>query len=118
MDRGRDPQIGHGRYGTIFRYIHLVSGQLFAYKFIDNHLHSNPTDHSCLQNEPKYMSILSPHPNILQIFHVFHHDHFLWIVLELCHPHSLLDRILPRPFPETEAASVMTQLLETLTHCL
>ncbi|KAI9077984.1 hypothetical protein K1719_040113 [Acacia pycnantha] len=110
-------EIGRGRFGTIFRCIHLLSGQLFACKLIDKRLLSDPTDRSCLQNEPKYMSLLSPHPNILQIFHVFHHDHFLCIVLELCHPHTLLDRILPRPFPETEAASVMKQLLEALAHC-
>ncbi|KAJ1409340.1 Serine/threonine-protein kinase, active site [Sesbania bispinosa] len=65
------------------------------------------------------MSLLSPHPNILQIFDVFENDDVLSIVLELCKPLTLLDRIVanPNPLSEPQAASLIKQLLEAVAHC-
>ncbi|XP_061352269.1 phosphoenolpyruvate carboxylase kinase 1-like [Gastrolobium bilobum] len=110
-------EIGRGRFGTIFRCFNPISNEVYASKVIDKSLLTDSTDRECLENEPKYMTLLSPHPNILQIFDVFEDDDFLSIVLELCQPHTLLDRILANPFPEPQAASIMKQLLEAVAHC-
>lgn len=66
------------------------------------------------------MSLLSPHPNILQIFDVFEDDDVLSMVIELCQPLTLLDRIVAAngtSIPEVEAAGLMKQLLEAVAHC-
>ncbi|XP_054803116.1 phosphoenolpyruvate carboxylase kinase 1-like [Prosopis cineraria] len=110
-------EIGRGRFGTVFRCFHPASREFFACKVIDKGLLTDPIDRQCLQNEPKYMALLCPHPNILQIFDVFEDDDFLSVVLQLCEPLTLLDRIIDRPLVETEAASVLKQLLEAIAHC-
>ncbi|KAG4908496.1 hypothetical protein AAZX31_20G208700 [Glycine max] len=110
-------EIGRGRFGTIFRCFHPLSNQPYACKLIDKSLLLDSTDRHCLQNEPKFMSLLSPHPNILQIFHVFEDDHYLSIVMDLCQPHTLFDRMLHAPFSESQAASLLKNLLEAVAHC-
>ncbi|KAF7817789.1 phosphoenolpyruvate carboxylase kinase [Senna tora] len=110
-------EIGRGRFGTIFRCFDHISNEFYACKLIHKHLLTDPTDRACLHNEPKYMTLLSPHPNILQIFDFFETDDILSIVLHLCQPLTLFDRIIDRPLPETQAASIIKQLLEALAHC-
>nr|KYP74534.1 Serine/threonine-protein kinase PEPKR2 [Cajanus cajan] len=63
------------------------------------------------------MTLLSPHPNILQIYHVFEDQDSLSIVMDLCQPHTLFDRIVDNPVPEAEAAVIMKSLLEGVAHC-
>ncbi|KAK7269136.1 hypothetical protein RIF29_21852 [Crotalaria pallida] len=113
-------EIGRGRFGTIFRCFHSATNHLRACKIIHKSLLTDPTDRECLQNEPKFMTLLSPHPNILQIHHVFEDDDVLSIVMELCQPLTLFDRIVngtTSPMPEPEAANIMKQLLTAVSHC-
>lgn len=63
------------------------------------------------------MTLLSPHPNIVQIFDVFENDDALSMVMELCEPFTLYDKIIQRTFSDREAALVMKQLLEAVSHC-
>ncbi|BAT87919.1 hypothetical protein VIGAN_05134200 [Vigna angularis var. angularis] len=63
------------------------------------------------------MTFLSPHPNILKIIDAFQDAHTSTIILQLCQPRTLFDRIADGPLPESHAASLTKQLLEALTHC-
>ncbi|RDX68022.1 Phosphoenolpyruvate carboxylase kinase 1, partial [Mucuna pruriens] len=110
-------EIGRGRFGTIFRCLDPHTNESLACKLIDKSLLADPTDRQCLQNEPKFMSLLSPHPNILQIIDFFEDDQFLSIVMDLCQPHTLFDRMLHCPFPEPQAASLINTLLQAVAHC-
>ncbi|KAK7278229.1 hypothetical protein RJT34_23255 [Clitoria ternatea] len=110
-------EIGRGRFGTIFRCFHPNSNEVFACKLIHKSLLNDSIDRQCLQNEPKYMTLLSPHPNILQIFDVFEDDHSLSIVMDLCQPLTLFDRIVAGPFPQPQAASLIKNLLQAVAHC-
>lgn len=110
-------EIGRGRFGTIFRCFHPLSNEPYACKLIDKSLLHDSTDRDCLQNEPKFMTLLSPHPNILQIFHVFEDDQYLSIVMDLCQPHTLFDRMVDGPIQESQAAALMKNLLEAVAHC-
>ena len=110
-------EIGRGRFGTIFRCFHPLSNEPYACKLIDKSLLHDSTDRDCLQNEPKFMSRLSPHPSILQIFHVFEDDQYLSIVMDLCQPHTLFDRMVDGPIQESQAAALMKNLLEAVAHC-
>ncbi|KAI6692732.1 hypothetical protein NL676_020442 [Syzygium grande] len=111
-------EIGRGRFGTIFRCFSPADNSFAACKVIDKRHLSDATDHQCLVNEPKLMTLLSPHPHILRILDAHETDDRLSLVLELCEPDTLYDRILSRKvLPEPEAAACMAQLLCALAHC-
>ncbi|XP_047156620.1 phosphoenolpyruvate carboxylase kinase 2-like [Vigna umbellata] len=110
-------EIGRGRFTTIFRCFHPLSNKPYACKVIDKSLLADSTDRECLQNEPKFMTLLSPHPNILQIFNVFEDDDSLSIVMDLCQPHTLFDHIVNDPIFEIKAIVLIKSLLESLAHC-
>lgn len=110
-------EIGRGRFGTISRCLSPASNDFFACKVIDKSLLTDQLDQECLQNEAKFMTLLSPHPNIVQIFDVYENEEFLSIVMELCEPVTLYDKILQSPICETRAAAYMKQLLSALAHC-
>ncbi|KAK7285875.1 hypothetical protein RJT34_20659 [Clitoria ternatea] len=110
-------ELGRGRFGTVFRCFHKTSNKFHAAKLIDKRLLTDSTDRQCIEIEPKVMTFLSPHPNILQIIDAFDDSDFSSIVLELCHPSTLLDRIADGAFSEAHACWVMRQLLEAVAHC-
>ncbi|KAJ0078917.1 hypothetical protein Patl1_23184 [Pistacia atlantica] len=109
--------IGRGKFGTISRCFSPSSNSFFACKVIDKALLTDPLDRECLQNEPKFMTLLSPHQNIVQIYNVYETEEFLSIVMELCEPVTLYDEILQGPVSEARAAVYMKQLLSALAHC-
>ncbi|KAJ1414646.1 Serine/threonine-protein kinase, active site [Sesbania bispinosa] len=110
-------EVGRGRFGTVFRCFHPISNQFYACKVIDKTLLTDSIDRQCLENESKFITYLSPHPNILQTFDAFEDADFSTIVFDLCDPLTLFDRIADRPLPEPQSASIMKQLLEALAHC-
>ncbi|KAF5740488.1 phosphoenolpyruvate carboxylase kinase 2-like isoform X1 [Tripterygium wilfordii] len=112
-------EIGRGRFGTIYRCFSPASNQFYACKTIDKNLLADPTDRECLQNEAKIMFLLSPHPNIVQIYDVYDRTESLSLVLELCESNTLYDRIVVSNsvFCEIKAASMIKQLLVALSHC-
>ncbi|KAJ8770963.1 hypothetical protein K2173_022187 [Erythroxylum novogranatense] len=112
-------ELGRGRFGTIHRCLSAAGDQFFAVKTIDKTLLSDSTDRECLDNEPKIMSLLSPHPNIVQIFDVYDSEDSLSIVMELCESYSLYDLVIPTSggLNEVKSATIMRQLLEAIAHC-
>ncbi|PQP94730.1 phosphoenolpyruvate carboxylase kinase 1 [Prunus yedoensis var. nudiflora] len=79
-------EIGRGRFGTIIRAFCPNSAEFVACKIIDKSGLTDAQDRACLEKEPKIMSLLAPHPNILKLFNVFETDDSLAMVLELCEP--------------------------------
>ncbi|KAJ6360008.1 hypothetical protein OIU77_004087 [Salix suchowensis] len=113
-------EIGRGRFGTICRCFSPTKNGFFACKSIDKNLLNDPTDRECLQNEAKIMSILSPHPNIVQLFDVYDTEDSLDMVLELCQQSTLYDRLMKSGddgLSEGRYASIMKQLLTAIAHC-
>ena len=111
-------EIGRGRFGTVFRCYSPVADDFFACKSINKLALSDPVDRECLEKEPKVMSLLAPHPHILQIVGVYEDEASLHMVMELCDSSDLFARIADRRFfRESEAASVMKPLLEAIAHC-
>ncbi|GAV85853.1 Pkinase domain-containing protein [Cephalotus follicularis] len=109
-------EIGRGRFGTIYRVFSPATNEFYACKTINKTLLTDDTDRECLQNEPKILSLLSPHPNITHLHALFEDDDSLHIVLELCQSHTLYDLVLHQPVSESEAASHMQQLLSAVAH--
>lgn len=111
-------EIGRGRFGVVYRCFSLKSGQSFAVKSIDKRLISDDSiDRQCIYNEAKVMNLISPNPNILQIFNIYEDDTHLHIILELCNSSDLYHRISNRVFSESEAVNVMVPLMEAIAHC-
>lgn len=115
-------EIGRGRFGVVYRCISPSSSSpttSFAVKSIDKRLLlDDPIDRECLDKEPKFLQILSPHPNILQIHSLFDSDSHLLIVTDLCQESTLYDRILAvKTFSEPDAASLFSQLVDAIAHC-
>ncbi|OVA02415.1 Protein kinase domain [Macleaya cordata] len=110
-------EIGRGRFGTVYRCFSSVSGTFFACKSIDKSLLSDSIDRECLEKEAKIMQIVSGNPNVLQIFDVYEDDNFLHMIFELCEGSDLYDRVSKRIFSESEAASVISPLMEAIAHC-
>uniref|UniRef100_A0A2N9G3H8 Protein kinase domain-containing protein n=1 Tax=Fagus sylvatica TaxID=28930 RepID=A0A2N9G3H8_FAGSY len=109
-------EIGRGKFGTISRCFNPIKADFFACKTIDKIALVDPTDRECLENEPKIMTLLSPHPNIVKLFDIFENEDSLCMVMELCEPFTLYDKIIQRTFSEHEAALLMKQLLEAISH--
>ncbi|PKI32153.1 hypothetical protein CRG98_047471 [Punica granatum] len=110
-------EIGRGKFGAVFRCFSPIKDEFYACKIIDKSVLVDPTDRECLDNEPKVMTLLSPHPNIVQVFDVFDSEDSLCMVTELCETETLYDRVVHRIFSEAEAALVAKQLLQALAHC-
>ncbi|KAK6929784.1 Protein kinase domain [Dillenia turbinata] len=110
-------EIGRGRFGTVFRCISLESGESFACKSVDKRLLNDSVDRECIDKESKLMQIVSGNPNIVQIYNVYEDETHLHIVMELCNSSDLYDRISNRTFTESEAAKVITALIEAVAHC-
>ncbi|CAK7341111.1 unnamed protein product [Dovyalis caffra] len=112
-------EIGRGRFGTISRCFSPIKNDFFACKSIDKNLLNDATDRECLQNEAKIMSLLSPHPNIVQIFDVYDTEDSLHMVLELCKQNTLYDLLKTSNggLSEAKSASIMKQLLTAIAHC-
>ncbi|KAJ8452449.1 hypothetical protein Cgig2_000038 [Carnegiea gigantea] len=114
-------EIGRGRFGVVYRCFSPSSSSLssFAVKSIDKRLLlDDPTDRECLDKEPKFLQILSPHPHILQIHSLFESESHLLIVTDLCQESTLYDRILAaKTFSEPDAAALFSQLADAIGHC-
>ncbi|KAK8633951.1 hypothetical protein V6N13_014782 [Hibiscus sabdariffa] len=110
-------EIGRGRFGVISRVFCPMTQSSFACKTIDKRLLSDPTDRECLENEPKIMTLLSPHSNIVQIYDMFETEDTVQLILDLCQPLTLYDLILQPDLSEPKAASYMQQLVLGLAHC-
>ncbi|KAJ4830818.1 Phosphoenolpyruvate carboxylase kinase 1 [Turnera subulata] len=115
-------EIGRGRFGIISRCFCPSKNAFFACKTIRKDLLADDsTDRECLQNEPKIMQLLSlsPHPNILHLHDVYDSDDSLSMILDLCHPSTLYDRLSSsRPLlTEPKSAALLSQLLSALAHC-
>eukprot|EP00262_Sarcandra_glabra_P021327 TRINITY_DN895_c0_g1_i1.p1 TRINITY_DN895_c0_g1~~TRINITY_DN895_c0_g1_i1.p1 ORF type:complete len:278 (-),score=9.46 TRINITY_DN895_c0_g1_i1:251-1084(-) len=110
-------ELGRGRFGTVFRCFSPESGDFFACKSIHKNLLTDPIDRECLEKEVKIMHLVSGNPNVVQIFNVYDDDESLHMVMELCSSPDLYERISHHTFSETEAAAVMSPLMEAIAHC-
>ncbi|KAJ7954714.1 phosphoenolpyruvate carboxylase kinase 1-like [Quillaja saponaria] len=113
-------EIGRGRFGTVFRCASAESGDFYAVKSIDKRVISqgDSLDAQCLFTEPKILTLLYPHPNIINLHSLYEDDTHLHMVLDLCNSPDLHQRVVSlRAIPEREAASVMSQLMQAVAHC-
>ncbi|XP_009339620.2 phosphoenolpyruvate carboxylase kinase 1-like [Pyrus x bretschneideri] len=110
-------EIGRGRFGVVFKAIR--NGDTFAVKSIHKRIadSGDSLDAQCLLTEPKILKLLGSHPNVVNLHDLYEDDDHLHMVLDLCDAPDLYRRVTLRVFSESEAASVMTQLMHAVAHC-
>ncbi|XVE81835.1 hypothetical protein DITRI_Ditri15bG0097900 [Diplodiscus trichospermus] len=113
-------EIGRGRFDVVFRCVSLSSGKSFAVKSIDKREISagDSLDSQCLCNEPKILSLVSPHPNIIHLHNLYEDDSHLHMVLDLCPPSQDLYSLIIQNgrFSEVQARPIVSQLVQALAH--
>ncbi|KAK4353660.1 hypothetical protein RND71_025854 [Anisodus tanguticus] len=110
-------QIGHGKFGTIYRCFSKQTSQFFACKTIQKNLLIDSTDRECLDKEPKTLQLLTGNTNILQIYKVYEDDNYVHIVTELCSGGDLYERVSNGPLSEKYAALILTRLVTAIAYC-
>ncbi|CAN8311736.1 unnamed protein product [Cochlearia groenlandica] len=112
-------EIGRGRFGTVTRVYSPATGDFYACKTIEKSSLTDALDRACIDNEPKLMSLLSYHPNIVQIHDLIDTDSSLSIIMELIDPSvSIYDRLISSgAFSESKTASFAKQILLGVSHC-
>ncbi|XP_022761149.1 phosphoenolpyruvate carboxylase kinase 1-like [Durio zibethinus] len=113
-------EIGRGRFGVVFRCVSMNSGESFAVKSIDKRKISDgdSLDSQCLFNEPKILTLVSPHPNIIHLHNLYEDDYHLHMVLDLCPPSQDLYNFIIQngPLSEAQARPIVAQLVQALAH--
>ncbi|XP_030470766.1 phosphoenolpyruvate carboxylase kinase 2-like isoform X2 [Syzygium oleosum] len=116
-------EIGHGRFGVVRRCEPLLrptsAAPSFAVKSIDKAAASgDDLDSHCLLMEPKVLSLLPPHPNVLRMHNAYEDSSHLHLVLDLCDSPDLHRAVSSAgPLPEPDAARVLAQLMRAVAHC-
>ncbi|OMO95461.1 hypothetical protein COLO4_15871 [Corchorus olitorius] len=113
-------EIGRGRFGIVFRCVSLDSGESYAVKTIDKRKISagDSLDTQCLFNEPKILSLVSSHPNIVHLHNFFEDDFHLHMVLDLCPvSQDLYNLIVDNgTLSESRARPIISQLVQAVAH--
>ncbi|XP_056166569.1 phosphoenolpyruvate carboxylase kinase 2-like isoform X2 [Syzygium oleosum] len=122
-------EIGRGRFGVVCRCEPLLRPttaaapppppSFLAVKSIDKSAASgDDLDSHCLLMEPKVLSLLSPHPNVLRMHNAYEDSSHLHLVLDLCDSPDLHRAVASTgPLPEPDAARVLSQLMRAVAHC-
>lgn len=112
-------EVGRGKFGVVYRCVSTVSGDSFACKSIDKRTLIDSIDRECIEKEPKILQILSKHPNIVKIHSSYEDETYLHMIMDLCDTHDLFDRISNKNgvFSETEAYSVFSPLISSISYC-
>ncbi|KAI3442091.1 Protein kinase domain-containing protein [Psidium guajava] len=118
-------EIGRGRFGVVRRCEPLdpssssSSSSSLAVKSIDKSAVSgDDLDSRCLLMEPKVLSLLSPHPNLLRIHNAYEDYSHLHLILDLCDCPDLHRAVASSgPLPEPDSARILAQLMRAVAHC-
>ncbi|KAG0486324.1 hypothetical protein HPP92_008419 [Vanilla planifolia] len=114
-------EIGHGRFGVVFRCHSLDSGEVYAVKSVDKSLLADPVDLDGAEREAKIGQIAAAgNPHVVQIHSAYEDEVSIHLVMDLCEGGDLFDRIAAgggAPMREEEAAELMQALMEAVALC-
>lgn len=113
------PEIGRGRFGTVFRCYSAVDGAAYAVKSIDKSILTDPLDLDSISLEAKLTQLAAVgNPNAVNIHAVYEDDNHIHLVLDLCTGPDLFYKITTTaPFSEPEAAEILTSLMTAVSIC-
>lgn len=109
--------IGKGGFACVYRAQCKQTEQIVAIKMIDKKLMQAAGMTSRVRNEVEIHSQLK-HPSVLELFNYFEDNHYVYLILEICH-NGELNRYLKtkrRTLTENEARRILTQVVEGLIY--
>ncbi|XP_016925999.3 serine/threonine-protein kinase PLK4 [Drosophila suzukii] len=109
--------LGKGGFASVYKARCLHTHQDVAIKMIDKKLIQGTGLTNRVRQEVEIHSRLK-HPSVLQLYTFFQDSNYVYLVLELAHNgelHRYMNHIA-RPFTETEAASILKQVVEGLLY--
>lgn len=112
--------LGHGQFGYTYVATDKINGDRVAVKKIEKNKMVLPIAVEDVKREVKILQALSGHENVVQFYHAFDDDSYVYIVMELCEGGELLDRILSKKdsrYTEKDAAIVVRQMLKVAAEC-
>ncbi|KAH0463778.1 hypothetical protein IEQ34_006564 [Dendrobium chrysotoxum] len=109
--------LGRGQFGSVYQCISVSTGEDFAVKIIDKF--SGCFDRRLVYSEIKFTLLASfENPRSVQIHQVYEDITAIYLILDLCPGPDLFDRIVSHgPFFESEAAALITELVEAIAEC-
>ncbi len=104
--------LGHGRDGRVLLAQDKRDGKLVAIKVLER-----KGGESALAEEVQMLAQVD-HPSIVKYYTSFQTAKYLYIVMEYCSGGDLFDKALEQgKFSESEAASIITEILRGINHC-
>ncbi|PKU71185.1 Phosphoenolpyruvate carboxylase kinase 1 [Dendrobium catenatum] len=109
--------LGRGQFGAVYKCFSVSTGKDFAVKIIDKF--SGCFDRRLVYSEIKLTLLTaSENPRSIQIHQVYEDITAVYLILDLCTGPDLFDRIASHgPFFESEAAALITELVEAIAEC-
>ena len=110
--------LGKGAYGRVLEVRNKITGEFRACKQLPKIKISN------IEKIQREISILKKvdHPNIIKLYEVFEDDKYIYLIMEQCKGGELFDKIInhihkKKMFSEKEAASIVYQVISSLSYC-
>ena len=110
--------LGKGAYGRVLEVRNKITGEFRACKQLPKIKISN------VEKIQREISILKKvdHPNIIKLYEVFEDDKYIYLIMEQCKGGELFDKIInhihkKKMFSEKEAASIVYQVISSLSYC-
>ena len=105
-------------YGRVLEVRNKITGEFRACKQLPKIKISN------VEKIQREISILKKvdHPNIIKLYEVFEDDKYIYLIMEQCKGGELFDKIInhihkKKMFSEKEAASIVYQVISSLSYC-
>ncbi|KAH0464637.1 hypothetical protein IEQ34_007423 [Dendrobium chrysotoxum] len=117
LDYSLGELLGRGQFGAVYQCVSVSTGQDFAVKIIDKF--SGCFDRRLVYSEIKFTLLAAfENPRSVQIHQVYEDITAVYLILDLCPGPDLFDRIVGHgPFFESEAAALITELVESIAEC-
>ncbi|KAH0464499.1 hypothetical protein IEQ34_007285 [Dendrobium chrysotoxum] len=109
--------LGRGQFGAVYQCVSVSTGEDFAVKIIDKF--SGCFDRRLVYSEIKFTLLAADeNPRSVQVHQVYEDITAIYLVLDLCPGPDFFDRIVSHgPFFESEAAALITELVEAIAEC-
>ncbi|KAL0921128.1 hypothetical protein M5K25_008168 [Dendrobium thyrsiflorum] len=117
LDYRLGERLGRGQFGAVYKCVSVSTGKDFAVKIIDKF--SGCFDRQLVYSEIKFTLLAAfKNPRSVQIHQVYEDITAIYLILDLCPGPDLFDRIGGHgPFNESEAAALITELVESIAEC-
>ncbi|XP_065839173.1 serine/threonine-protein kinase PLK4-like [Oscarella lobularis] len=105
--------VGKGGFANVYRARCKHNGQEVAIKMIDKKVMQTSGMVSRVRNEVEIHCQLK-HPSIVELYHFFEDDQYVYLILEMCHNGELQRYLATKstPFEEPEAALFLKHVIE------